>query len=872
MSNSYKVMGDFLQKHAYQNVWCTPNQDKQTIFKPARITKEGGTWNTVAVMWRTHKLPDPVARFHVYQIGQIHPTLLGLLAKKGAWLSVADVCKSLSLIADLYTDTGVQIHRTQTWYMVTPDNNLIIAVKLPNKKRVAINLDVEDLYVRLYTNAFYNSLRADNADDVIHVEGRMVNFVQDVLDVQQSLAYWNSRGYGHCYCFINGMRVSTISLVTAKIGDLVEFVYDGSIKRVVSFPISALEQFTSTLDNAQKYLLHHSEPSQLIDYVDDVDVFLVKPATNNTFSGVYYHKNNETALRMVTHKDYSIPVAYLAAYAQLRPELGGVVDDLVVELHIRDSGYERPLVLEAQRISELYQLSDSDVVRAMVGVDSTVSVWNAAALEHSGYTALMRANLGEVSREMVQNAYGYHAVSKLLGDTPLHAREMGGAYFVDVPVGLQDCSTAYEYDADGHLIAWYTHTSGAVYACRHAETRLVEIIFGLASEGFQSFWGAQTLTVEPEFNYRYYTCGKTGPLIDDQWVDRTGSDHYSVNNNTVTWLTNASNTYPMVRGNKRHIVYKLNYFSADSLYRFSLREWRADLNAYRVMSVPPGKIDIFLNKRSLIENLHYFVDFPLVTIVDKEFLDDPLNKAQEIVVRMSGFCTSELKHEQVSDVGFVQYGVLSKNNRYDVRHDKVSRIIVDGALYRYDEFEYAETDFDVRVTDARNGAPYAISDIVVPMNDFLHTDDAKVDPTYTLRAQAKAVDTEISDYLTLKLPEKDPTLPSAIPERNKIVSPFFSKIINDLQTGILWEQKFTEHYSDEYVQSVCEPYEYLLNHDPIKEGLTPDKNFVVIHPHILMNYIEMEIYQFKFLSRVVSIYGQGKIELSSHVKLGLFGE
>lgn len=872
MSNSYPVMGDFLQKHAYMNVWCTPNQDKQSIFKPARITKEGGTWNTVTVMWRTHKLPHPTARFHVYQIGQVHPTLLGLAAQKGVWLSVAQVCTSLSLVADLYTSTGVQIHRTQAWYMVTPDNNLIVAAILPNKKKVPIDLDVEPLYIRLYTNAFYNTLRADTADDVIHVEGRLVNVTQDILDVQQSLALWNNRGFGHCYCFVNGMRVSTINLLTARVGDLIEFVYDGSIKRVVSFPIAALEQFTSTLDSAQKYLLHHSQSSNVIDYLDDVDVFLVKPGPNGLFSGVYYHKNNEMALRMVTHKDYSVPVAYLASYAQQRPELGGNVDDLVLEMHIRESGYERPLVLEAQRISELYEMGDDDVVRAMVGVDSTVSVWNAPALEHSGYTSLMRADMGEISREMVQNAYGYHATSKLLGDTPLHAREMGGSYFVDVPVGLRECSTAYEYDADGYLIAWYTHTAGEVYACRHTQTRLVEMIFGLASESFQSYWDQPAQLLEPEYNYRFYTCGKSGPVIDDQWVDRTGSDHYAISNGMLSWLTNTSNTYTMVRGTKRHVVYKLNYFSSDSLYTFTLREWRPDLNAYRVMSVPPGKIDIFLNKRSLIENLHYFVDFPRVIIVDKEYLDDPLNKAQEIIVRMTGFCTQDLKHEPVGDVGFIQYGVLSKNNRYDVRHDKVNRIIIDGALYRYDELEYAEQDFDVRVTDARNGAPYAISDIVVPMNDFLHTSDEKVDPTYTLRALAKQVDEEISDYLSLKLPEKKPTLPSAIPERNRVISPFFSKIIHDLQVGILWEQKFTEHYSDDYVQSICQPYEYLLENDPIKEGLTPSNDFVVIHPHPLMNYIELEIYQFKFLSRVNVIYGQGKIDLSSHVKLGLFGE
>lgn len=872
MSNSYKVLGDFLQKHAYLNVWCTPNQDKQAIFSPAsRLTRNGGTWGSIKVMWRTHRLPDAISKFHVYQIGQIHPMLLGLQAKKGEWLSVADVCKTESLIADIYVATGVQLHRSQVWYLVTPENNLVMAVKIPNRNKVPVNLDTEDVFIRLYSNAYFNSLRADGIDDVIHVEGRLAATTQDILDVQTHLATWNTRSIGHCYCFINGFRVDTINLLTAKVGDLIEFVYDGSIKRVVSYPIAALEQFTSTLDSASKYLLHHGQPSTMIDYVDDIDVFLLKPGTFDHFTGVYFHKNNEKALRMVTHKDYSIPVAYLASYVQQRPELGNNVDELVVEMHIRHSGYERQLVNEAQRIAELYTLSDADAFRAMIGIDSTVSVWQAPALEASGYTALMRAELGAISRQDVQEAYGYNAVSKLLGDTPVHAREMAGTYYVDVPVGLQTCSTAYEYDAAGHLIAWYTHTSGAVYVCRHAETRLVEMIFGLAAEGFQSYWGQMTTPVDPSFNYRFYTCGKSGPVIDDKWVDRSGSGYYAINNGIASWAINPTNTYPMIRGNRNHVTYQLDFLAVDSLITFSLREWRSDIGAYRVMTIPPGKIELFLNGRSLIENLDYRVTFPRITIFNKEYLSNPANTSQKIVIRMTGFADENLKHEQVEDVGFVRYGVLSKNNRFDVRHDKVNRIVIDGALYRYDELEYAEDDFDIRVTDARNGSPYAITDIVVPMNDFLHTEEQKSDPTYTLRAQAKVVDKEISDYMTLKLPEKNPEQPSAIPERYKIVSPFFSKIIYDLISSALWEEKFTLHYSDDYVQEKCQPYEYLLDFDPIKEGQTPNPDFVVIHPHNLPNYVEMQIYQFKFLSRVVQIYGQGKIDISSTVRLALFG-
>lgn len=872
MSNSYKVMGDFLQRHAYQNVWCTPNQDKQAIFKPSRLTRDNGTWGTIKVMWRTHKLPENIPRFHVYQIGQIHPTLIGLAAKIGQWVSIAQVCIDESVIIDLYTVTGVQIHRSQAYYMVTPEKNLILAVKIPNKTKVPIDLNVDDLYVRLYSNAFFNTLRADGVDDIIHVEGRLATVTQDILDVQQSLSIWNTRSIGHCYCFVNGFRVDTIDLITSNIGDLIEFVYDGSIKQVSTFPVTDLQQYVSSLDQVNKYLLHHGQESNTIDYIDDVDVFLVNPLNNNRYKGIYFHKNNEIALRMVTHKDYAIPVQYLMSYAQQRSELGGNVDNLIVELHIRNSGYDRALVHEHQRIAQLYSLSGDDVQRAMIGLDATVSVWNAAALESSGYCELMRSNLGDISTEMVQNSYGYNAVSKLMGDTPMHVLNMSGMKYVNVPTGLQSESTAYEYDSNGFLLGWHVHTNGSVYVAQHEDTELIEMIFGIASESLQTWWDEQTSSLPTGYSYRFYTCGKSGPLIDNNWVDRTGSNYYAIIDGSVQWAVNTSNTFTLVRGNKNHLTYELDYHAVDSLIAFTLREYHTGLETYRVLPFPPGKIDIFLNGRSLIEKLDYFIDFPRVVITNKEYLDNPDENPQKIVVRMTGFPDNQLNYEQVQDIGFVRYGVLSMNNRFDVRDDKVNRIIIDGALYRYDELEYAESDFDIHVNDARNGSPYSITDIVVPMNSHLHSEGISDDPTYRLRGLSRVIDEEISDYLTLKVPEKSPEEPSAIVERYKIVSPFFSKIIYDLVIGALWEDKFTEHYSEDYVRQMCVPYEYLLDTDPIKEGLTPSSDFVIIHPHNLPNYIDMGIYQYKFLSKVVQVYGQGKIEISSHVRLEVFGE
>jgi hypothetical protein len=871
MSNSYEVLGDYLQRHAYENVWCTPDQDRQTIFKPARLTVNGGVWKDTKVMWEKMKLPDSTSRFHVYQIGQVYPPILGLGAKQNEWINLAQACNTNSMIADIYTVKGVQIHRNQVWYRVTEQKNLILAIRLPMFSRIQIDLNAEDIYMRLYSNAYFNSLRANGVDEIVHVQGTVIASTEDILNFQNVLDQWKAKTSGVTYCFNNGLIVDSIDLITTRIGDYVEFVYDGSIKRIVEFSVSSLNEFVSVLDSVHKYLLHYAGSSDVIDYHDDVDFFLCLPQPGNRFKGVYYHKNNPTAVRMVTHKDYSVPVQYLASYAQNLPELGGDVDALKIRLHIRESGYLRPLVREHNRIQELYLLEDQDIVDAMVGVDSVVSVWSAAALENSDYCKLMRSELGQITREMVQNAYGYNAVSKLIGDTPKATRLEGTLQVVDVPAGLHYCATAYEYDQDGFLLGWRHHQGGAIYAAQDSRCRMVELIFGFANENLDAVWNQATHVIDPSFSHRYYTCGFLAGTIDHQWVDETAGARYALINNRVTWLTDPDQRFTLVRSNKNHLCYSFSFMAIDSLIRFSIREFRADIGAYRVMTLPMGEMDVFLNRKKLIEGLDYIVDYPAVTLLNKEYLVDPENQAQEIVVRFSNFCDSELKRTPVPDVGFVQYGVLSFNNRYDIRDDKVNHVVVDGAVYRYDELNFAEEDFEIGITDARNGAPYAIRDIVVPMNNYLYASDEKTDRTYTLRKRSMDVDKEISDYMTLKIPQKDPTPPSAIPGRYQVVSPFFSKIIYDLRSGALWDEKLFEQYNDNFIMELLQPYLYLLKYDPTTDPIAPDPLFVVVHPHNLNSYLSLGVYEYKFLVRVNRLFGNGRIDLSAHVSVEEFG-
>lgn len=870
MSNS--SVGGFLQDHARKNVWCSPNQDKQGIFKPNRLTDINGAWMDFRVMWVRHKLPDSRSRFHVYQIGQIHPLLMGLDdGVKNVWIKLSDACNTRNLMANVYTVKGLQIHRSQVWYKVTTEKDLIFAIRIPEYDRIPIDLWQEDIFIRLYSNAFFQSPRANLADHRMYVEGTQAVTNNDILAMQAKVTSYRNKSVGYVTCFVNGRSSDNIDLTTARAGDYIEFVYDGSISRVVTFDAQSLPQFESDLDNIYKYLLHYPGNTDVIEYMDDVDLYFVRPGTDSRFTGLYYNKNNPNAMRMVTHKDYSIPVSYLEAYLEANPSFGSIAGMKLV-MTIRDSGYDRPLTYENSRIKDLYKLEDDELLQAMIGVNSTVDVWKAVNLENSAYSKVMSVQRWQdITTKDVQEAYGYNAISVLVADTPQRAVFQSNAKRIEIPAGLATECTVYEYDANGVLLGYYQHSSGTAYVCVNSNADLCEVISGFGDIGLGSYWNVQTHPIDMNQSYRFYRCGVSNGVVDNVWTDVTGTQLYSVINGVVTWYVDRNQYYTLVRSNKKHIAYTLDYMAVDGLITFSLREWREDMQAYRVMAVPMGEFDVFLNGKSLIENLDYIVDFPRITINNKEYLDDPDNKVQKITVRLTNFCKPDLTRPNVPDVGFVQYGVLSFNNRFDIREDHVNRVVVDGALYRYDELHYGEEDFTIGVADARNGSPYAIRDIVVPMNDYLQRDSEMVDPTFALREKSLAIDKAISDYMSLKITEKHPTQPSAIPALYQVVSPFFNRIVHDLNSGALWDTKFTEQYGDDFVQQICQHYEYLLAWDPVTDNRLPDPRFVVIHPHNANHYVDMGVYQYKFLTRVAKIYGSNRISLSGSIRVEQFG-
>lgn len=849
-------MNHYLIQHAIRNVWCSPDQDHQYLFQPARITPSKGVSRYVDVEWNRHWLPDVKRTYHVYQIGQIAPVVLNLIPDNDEWYCFSEAINRNYITLDAYTRTGRHLPRFQCFFKKTRSRNLIVAVEHQAR---GVDLSKEPLFLRFYSNAYFGSERSHETNDRVYTQGIVVGARRDVVVFNQTISTIQNAWEGDIYLFHNGFVVDGYRPDDIAVGDKLEFVHDTSIYEVYDIKVGELKTFISRLDSVRKYLVRRPKGStDTIDFHDDIDLWIIKKDGTREH-GVFYHKATPKAVRMVTHADLAIPVQ--AVVDQVMANEGWSDPRAVtLRLRIRRSGYHRPLVFEHNRIHELYQLDDDSITRAMVGANSTVPEWQAAVLEESCYTAIMRAATEGVTAEKVQCAYGYHATAHLIADTPQIPLPGTSPRVAKMPWRLGFNSTLYEYDKLGRLIDWSYHDIGESYVVRHEHTGYVEGIVGNGGNRTLTHYDRYCTPLVSGGRYRAYVCDIVGGVPTYEWREAVGGKEYVRDGNEIVWLTNRDELYTAVREEGAFLSYDLPAVTHNGMLKFTIRS--TDFVGEEKQTVPCylpfGQLDIFLNGHPMIENLDYFVHWPEVVMCNKEhLLTDSEN--QRITVRAHSFLTKDCERLPVAEHGFIKHGLLSNNQHYDVRKGKVMRFIADGRLWSRDELKFAEDHWGLRLENVRNGAPYQISELVVPLDDIIGED------TYSFRDKSLEVDRRVGNYLTQYHPDPENTNIDMIPRRYRILSPFISRIHHDLLSGYLYPDEITGQYSDEKIREWVKEYEWILDYDPVIRGV--NTGYVAIHPHDLSTETKLDIHQYTFLKRIIGVYLQGKVELSSHVSV-----
>ena len=848
-------MSSALVADALANVWCVPDPHNQVILQPSRITATSGVANSITVGWTNISLPNATSRFHIYQIGQISPVLLELMAATNSWQPLSQACTSSNVICDIYTATGIQIPRTRTYYIYTRDKNVLLAVE--ENTRLPYSFDNDVVFFRAYRNSFYQN-NALSAGKSVLVQGGIMTTTTAITNLQVQIAsILSSPNYsGGLYIFINGYKRQTLNIATVKVGDVAEFVYDPSIYKVADFKITTLPTFVSTLDSIGKYLLHYSGANDsYIDYVGNIDIFMVDITTQK---GVYVNKNNENTLRQVTYKDYSIPTDYLPGYYNNFVNTAGVynTDNLYLRLHIRYSGFELAPFSDANLTNYLMKLQDSQILSAMAGEDGTLPLWTAPALEASAYTQLMRSNFNDIKPELVEAAYGYAQANIQMSPSLKLVVNVAGTLQVSIPTAMVAQCTAFEYDNSGKLLGYHVVAPNALtYICTNTNTSHVEFVSGIGGNQLDETYGMVNTTLTANNNYRYYV------YVGNGYQDVTNTNYYNITNGVSNWTSPSSIVFSneIVRSDKRFLLYQKTLNPSDGLliHQLTYTQNTTGGQINSALTVPLGELDLWLNGNALVPGIDYIYKFPTISIINKTYLAAAPGP-QVLTVRYSGFCDVNLNQLAYEEVGFVYTGLLSANTHYNLHEQKIQRIIVGGALVPQEAASFAESN---TVGSFANGLPYRIRDIVNPLNGYV------VQDPYNYYKKSKIANKAVSDYLSIYILQSVPNVPNPITAKYRLYSPFIGKIVSDLANGILTNTVLATQYSDATVMSLCAPYTYLLQLDPVLQANTPDLSYCVIEPTWLNTTTALTADQYRFITSVVRIYANGLVNLSPLVSI-----
>ncbi|QTH80311.1 hypothetical protein PA10_00111 [Pseudomonas phage pPa_SNUABM_DT01] len=844
---------DFLIDHAYKHVWCAPEQDRQHILRPARISPKVGARGSTDVLWNTFNLPTEKERYHVFQFGNIAQSNLDLKLTRNTWTSASSQMVDSMMLVDIYTERGLMIPRRLAYFLMTNDGNIVIAVEhLPNIG----DFGREDIYVRFYSNQFF--ARLDVPDDE---EGIEYHYGKPASTGQLNALTFKLRDLrlksGYTFAFVNGWRVNEINNATVAIGDRVELVRDSSVVRVEEFEVKDLPVFLSEFDECQKYLIHSKVPNDdQIWYRDDQDLFLYYKKTPFVHKGIYYHKNQEDSIRMVTHRDYSIPTAYVDRFLTQNPNWA-VNSQLTVQLVVRRSGMDKELMSEAHHIKELYKFDDADWLAAIIGTEAVVDVWRIEELEKSMYTALMRAPAGTITREMVEAAYGYNTIARIVADTP--QKVPGPKQWVELPFGLRGESTIYEYDSSGKLLGWYANQNVQWYVPRSLRCSYIEGIVGKGTDVLSTVYAGNHKPAAG-LTYRCYITAIENGYPTGDWIDVTGDDtKYDLIDGEVVWKVNPLLFYTAIKMDDSFLTYNLELDYADGLLRFSLnvKELRINGILYTgLVEIPAGLLEIWLNGCPLIEKLDWYMEGKEIVIVNKQYRNRT-GTSNTITIRHTGFCNPDMTRVKESEYGWVENGLLSRNNRWNLRDDKVVRVIADGRIWSREELSWAEDRPEVVLPGVRNGAAYQVTEPLIPLRGVTFED------AYEMRDVAEATDKQIEDYMTERLGEVPPQEFNPIPFRHTLYSPFVGKLMHDLISGYFDQTPLTDYYSDVDVRKWCEPYVWLLKYEPTKRNL--DERYVVVDAHERVEPFRLPIHQYNFLARAIKVMLDDKIDITHSI-------
>lgn len=908
---------EILKRHALEHIWCEPNQDSQNIFQVDRITPQRGVLNKTLVMWDAIAMPKQSnnSRFfyHVYQIGKLSNIVLNIKMKSSQWYSATDICNLNKEVVDVYFEKGCMIPRDLIYLMMLPNGNFIMAIEIVpgldfGKESVIstetgavitrdIILDNHSPIIRFYNNGRFTTpdFMASTANTVapIKATGKLISFMSDynsfALEKQKIKSSMNS--IGKYLYWENGYLINEPTVFSNSfIGNYHYYMWDSSIKLIDFIPISELQSFTSKVDvNIRKYVVMLTTDYKTIDYHDDVDFYLIKKV-GSSYKGVVIPRLDQRNVRQVTHNSYSIRTDVLHNLSNSHDFLKDFKDCHILAV-VRQGGFKRGLIHQSNRINELYRLKRKDILEAMGGINSLVPEWEAANLEASAYTTIMRSKAKDITTNMLKSAYGYNAASLYMEKSSHDVVSTDLPHGVNLPLGYTISDefgighrSVFCYDSNGLLQDYYQDFETVETMLIKKElvpiTKHIEVYHGDISTTDNVIYTNKQFASSDLTNWGFRVYGiptnAAGEVISN-WVDISNSKYYDYHPTgykgttvpTIVWnntLLNQDRIFPAIKVNKYVVCQKfkvssINQYRGYHAVTINTAKSFDGTDRSAVTTIPPGQLDVFMNGYSLIEGIDYHIDWPTIYISRiSNNRNEPLK--DEILVRMRGFCDKKtMLPTNFRDIGFLEGSIASVDKEFDIRNDRNSRIIIGGKVYNRNKVAFAEEANDV--STIQDGLPFAVTDHWGSVESYLNIN------SLDYRDESLLIDKRVEAYLTPRVSTTVPEHNFIIDERWLLVSPFLSSILNDIVNfGFLNDPKAIKigAFNKSEIETTLAAYMHLLKVDPCINN--PNSDYILYLPHQYTNTLSVTQSQYALLQYLIDEYLNNMVDLSPYLTIG----
>lgn len=871
-----------------ENIWCTAGQDKELTLLPDPLSfpsPDGAVpllSSTSFFDFMYDQIPTPTKSdsWYIYALGTDyagHNDLLQHYQKKWQlqkWQPFSRAVIEENIFIKVFTDKGIQFPLFETFYMFTNRRALLIAVRksrlaADGSPKIPFNHEDDKVYVKFYKNSFYNSERSHvtGVNWNLKSAGRVLVSPNELVTINNTInALTYDRGYAFLY--INGCRWKNAVPSDVLSGDTVEYIYDPTIFHVERIFVDTIKTYQSTLDAKTKVLLHMTKKDfPCIQYWDDLEIDLFKPVRTNVLFGVQVPILGTKVLRQLTDKDYGLDRGYLNTLKENLlsriPEL--LTDSPIIEIKARHSGYDRPIVGISSHLGDLYTLSDSQQLNLMTSIPSPWTDWNADTLERSNYVRAMGEDYVTITNLAAETMIGYWG----LASASYRNQRFVSVFESNSTVELQETFaipfTVIPYNSAGALGDPVVQTSHVFTPDVPGTYRFLELFSGEGSPEVSARMGNSLVPYTDGFSFRVYACDKPGGVPDYIWTDITDTGEYTVNStsHTVSFSALGDPRYLMVRDNSKFLLESGSSLPTAGVARVMLRETidrnQGDgLDSYP-LTVKTGQLMIWLNGRPLIKGIDYHLDFPNVFFWNYSILQSPDGVPFTYNYGVYGLGNGSGDFDVPVVKGFIEHGLIGEDNSFFFKKDRMLRTIVDGSLKYHNTPEFTQDNLGVvSPTNALNGLAYECHEYI---NDIV---GIPLTPWQTLYEDAKVRDaallTFLDGYRTPPIRGASTRLKTYV-----LVCPFYSKLIDDLQNGVVPDPILDPLATVGDVNSYLNGYQFLLDASPCNPINGVSGLEFIRRPHLHTLAVNMQHTRFEFLNRVVMLKTPGVISMTGFV-------